>query len=180
MSAFEQDADRTNVSRIRNVVIILALTAIMSAYALLLIPQERWRTNVHATKGADSAIKYLEYQKAYQRRGRARQDRTDLLITASYFGAVEDMKTLISEGAEVNGTNERLVTPLISAVSGCQLSAVEYLLSQGADRSMETDQGFNAFDFAFYLNDVAVAALVRTKAMAPKPMRDFTVKISKD
>ena len=90
------------------------------------------------------------------------------------------MKQLISEGAEVNGTTERRVTALISAVSGCQLSAVEYLLSQGADRLMETDEGFNAFDFAFYLNDVRVAQLVRTNAMAPKPMKDFTVQISQD
>lgn len=134
MSASEMNADRATVSRAKNIIIILALTAAMSAYALLLVPHERWRTNVHA-KANTPSIEHLEYQKAYQRRGRGlhqRQDRTALLITASYFGELDDMKQLISEGAEVNGTTERRVTALISAVSGCQLSAVEYLLSQGA------------------------------------------------
>jgi ankyrin repeat protein len=124
---------------------------------------------------------YLEYQKAYQRRGQG-QDRTDLLILASYFGELDNMKKLISEGAEVNGTNERLVAPLISAAAGCQLSAVEFLLSIGADRSLQTDEGLNAFDFAFYLNDVAVARLVQIKNRGPRPRtpRDVTALIAEE
>ena len=181
ISTFGRIAPRTASAPIKNIGIILALAAVMSAYALLLIPNGRLRSNTHAMNAYQPSNGYLEYQKAYQRRGRG-QDRTALLLLASYFGELDHMNNLISEGAEVNGTNERLVTPLISAAAGCQLSAVEFLLSVGADPSRQTDEGLNAFDFAFSLNDVEVARLVKIKDRWPtsRTPRDITALIAKE
>jgi hypothetical protein len=181
ISTFGRITPRAASAPIKDIGIILALAAVMSAYALLLIPHERLRSNVHAMNAYQPSNGYLEYQKAYQRRGQGR-DRTALLLLASYFGELDHMTNLISEGAEVNGTNERLVTTLISAAAGCQLSAVEFLLSVGADPCLQTDEGLNAFDFAFSLNDVAVARLVKIENRWPtsKEPRDITALIAKE
>jgi len=110
-------------------------------------------------------------------------DRVAYLIIASYNGEMAEIKRLLAKDTDVNAANERGVTPLIAATAGCQLSVVEFFLSLGADPTPQTDEGFNAFDFAFYNNDVGIARLIRIEGRWPKPMAppiDITARISEE
>lgn len=190
---------------IKSAGINLALAAAMFGYALVLAPHQVWRWNsdkaeilkpaivnagvfqtgvfqtgifkseiVEAEPAAAAVMPSEQQQKA---------DRVAYLIIASYNGELAEIKRLLAEGADVNATNERGVTPLISATAGYQLGVVEFLLSLGADPTPQTDEGFNAFDFAFYNNDVGIARLIRIEGRWPKPMarpKDITARISEE
>ena len=76
---------------------------------------------------------------------------------------MQKMRSLVEEGADVNGKSESDVTPLISAASGNRQSAINFLLARAADKYAKTNESFAAFDFAAYNRNEAMARLVCTK-----------------
>ncbi|MGZ3519310.1 MAG: ankyrin repeat domain-containing protein [Vulcanimicrobiaceae bacterium] len=154
-----------------------ALGLAMFGYVSLVTPPERWRSFIQQRDASTAE------QREAERVEKQKSDRIAYLVAAAYTGDIDKVKSLIADGADVNGSNERFVTPLISAASGCQLSAVQFLLSRGADPAAETDEGFNAYDFAIFNNDVTIARLVKVGSRRGKPLAkpvDLSRRISEE
>jgi ankyrin repeat protein len=86
---------------------------------------------------------------------------------------MQKMRSLVEEGADVNGKSESGVTPLISAASGNRQSAINFLLARAADKYAKTNEGFAAFDFAAYNRNEAMARLlwIRFSAMSDAALK---------
>jgi hypothetical protein len=114
------------------------LGLLMFCYAAIFIPTERWP--LLATKQPPDA---------------------SWLINASKLGDIELMKSLLAQGADVNAADEEGVTPLIAASSYRQRPAVKLLLSRGANRSAQTNEGFIAYDFAKFDDELAAILAIK-------------------
>lgn len=72
---------------------------------------------------------------------------------------LEIARMLLEAGAEINAVQEGGFTPLMSATQNGHVEMVRLLLERGADRTMQTDDGRSAYNFADSHSDPAVAAL---------------------
>jgi ankyrin repeat protein len=70
---------------------------------------------------------------------------------------------LIEKGADVNAQQEGGFTPLMSAAQNGNAELTKLLLTHGADRNVETDDGKTAHDFAIEGKHDDVATLVAGK-----------------
>ncbi|MGY4503353.1 ankyrin repeat protein [Bradyrhizobium sp. GM24.11] len=63
------------------------------------------------------------------------------MISAASAGNLEQINKLLNADADPNATDEAGVTPLIAASIFSHETAVELLLSRGANRSLRTKEG---------------------------------------
>jgi ankyrin repeat protein len=93
-----------------------------------------------------------------------------VVSSAVYAGrGVPFLKLLVEHGADVNGKNSRRgYTPLLLAAQYGTVEQVEYLLSQGADRSARLDTGDDAVALATKAKNKKVVELLN-KAKAGPP-----------
>src|SRR5260221_231438 len=67
------------------------------------------------------------------------------LVMAAQTGNIEEMKTLLAKGAEINSKQAYSdYTPLMAAVMSNQTEAVKLLLEKGADVNRQNESGQNA------------------------------------
>ncbi|MEZ0260556.1 MAG: ankyrin repeat domain-containing protein [Alphaproteobacteria bacterium] len=66
------------------------------------------------------------------------------LVLAAQEGDIEKMKTLIKQGASIDGRDASEDTPLIGAAREDKLEAVKFLLKQGADPTLQNGIGKTA------------------------------------
>ena len=70
------------------------------------------------------------------------------LHDAAYDGKLAEVKTLVSQGADVNQKNADGAYPLNYAAAGNQLEVLHYLIAQGANVSAQDDVGDTALHCA--------------------------------
>jgi ankyrin repeat protein len=72
------------------------------------------------------------------------------LVIASYRGDAAVIQTLLSSGADVNGTNRAGITPLMGAAQSGHAALIPILLEAGADPEILSSSGYhqNALHFA--------------------------------
>ena len=70
------------------------------------------------------------------------------LFFAATCGNVEMLRFLVENGANVNGTDDFGVTPLMAAIANQLLDAVTFLIDQGADVNLQDSNGLTALHYA--------------------------------
>lgn len=84
------------------------------------------------------------------------------LHDAAKTGDVDQVKQLITEGANVNAADTTGITPLHSAAVGDHIAVAELLIAKGADVNAKTDNGVTPLHLAtFWGHDDMVALLKR-------------------
>ncbi len=71
-----------------------------------------------------------------------------LIDNIGYGDNLEQLKSVIRDGANINGTDENGITPLMMAVRHNRLDVVKYLVYCGANINMKNKDGENVFDIA--------------------------------
>ena len=86
------------------------------------------------------------------------QDNTgwDVLHCASQGGNSEVMELMLSHVSYIDSTTKEGVTSLMIAAGNDKLQAVKYLLKQGADPSLQNNDGWNVLHFASVSDNVAI------------------------
>lgn len=68
-------------------------------------------------------------------------------------GNIDELQTLLDNGADVNASGEHGYTPLHSAVEQGQLVVVRHLIAAGADVSITNNDGDTPLQLAFLLSE---------------------------
>lgn len=79
---------------------------------------------------------------------------------AATRGSIAEMETLLSAGADLNSPGEHGYTPLHNAVEQGAKEAVEWLISNGANRLAINDWGMSPSDLAAALNEHVIGELL--------------------
>jgi ankyrin repeat protein len=82
------------------------------------------------------------------------------LLTAVKEGRVDDVRTLLDEGADVEAKTERGLTALGFAAARGHIEVVRLLLEQGADVEAKTEGGLTALMAAAALGHIEVVRLL--------------------
>jgi ankyrin repeat protein len=82
---------------------------------------------------------------------------------AATRGAIDEMATLIANGAHINNSGEHGYTPLHNAVEQGHVLAVEWLLKHGADSSLQNANGLNPLDLAKALDENDIITLISSR-----------------
>ncbi len=69
------------------------------------------------------------------------------LMTSSVDGNLKGVKEALSNGANINTTDDYKHTPLMCAIKNNKFEVAEYLLSKGADYKLVAVDGFSAEKF---------------------------------
>ena len=83
------------------------------------------------------------------------------LSVAAVRGDVDEIRTLVAAGAQLNARGEHGYTALHSAVEQGHRDAVEFLLALGAERDIRTDIGLTPADLAELLDEPTIAIRLR-------------------
>ena len=83
---------------------------------------------------------------------------------AATRGSTQEMALLVAHGALVNDSGEHGYTPLHNAVEQGQLSAVLWLLDQGADTAVRNDAGETPAALARVLGENDIASVLEDAA----------------
>ncbi|EMO26065.1 ankyrin repeat protein, partial [Leptospira interrogans serovar Bataviae str. HAI135] len=97
------------------------------------------RGDVNALKQQIGSLKHLDEK---NRKGHT------LLMLAAYNGREEASQFLISQGADVNSTDQEGNSILMGAAFKGHVRVVEILLNAGADKNYKNPKGQNAFQFS--------------------------------
>lgn len=97
------------------------------------------------------------------------------LYTAAFDGDIDTAKRALRKGANVNWKDEYGWTPLMRASEKGNTDMVEFLLVNGADRSIKNNVGVNAMDIAQLKNH----SLTRQKLDTLFPKKDDAIKLVK-
>jgi hypothetical protein len=65
------------------------------------------------------------------------------LHSAAYIGDLEIVKVLLKAGANINAKDKHIGTPLCDAARGSQIDVAAYLLSQGADKTITSEDKYS-------------------------------------
>jgi len=110
-------------------------------------PQRRATTFTRST-----AQPYLiDAEEEYARPRPGRQGRTKTLHDAARGGDVDQVKLLLSEGADVNLRNRMNWTPLHTAVQNRKQEVIELLIAEGADVNAKNNRGQTPLMAAIYI-----------------------------
>jgi hypothetical protein len=91
----------------------------------------------------------------------------DALVTASYHGAHELVRSLVEGGADINITNDYGDTAIMVAIEYRHHAIFEYLLDRGANINIINEDGNTALDMAKYYDSDAVELLVARGGTGP-------------
>lgn len=85
------------------------------------------------------------------------------LISSLIEGNIEDIKALLSKGANINEQDTNGQVPLIRAVWESHTSIVKFLLENGADINIADVEGWTALKYAEELEENEIAKLLRSE-----------------
>jgi ARC6-like, IMS domain/Ankyrin repeats (3 copies) len=116
------------------------------------------------------------------------------LIFAVIEGNIEDIKSLLSKGANINEQDTNGQIPLIRAVWESHTHVVRFLLENGADINITDVEGWTALKYAEELEENEIAKLLRSgksysnfhkseqflSIPTPKPGLTLDIKMSRD
>ncbi|MGB7274278.1 MAG: IMS domain-containing protein [Geitlerinemataceae cyanobacterium] len=85
------------------------------------------------------------------------------LISSVLKGNIEDIKALLSKGANVNEQDTNGQIPLIRAVWESHTSVVKFLLENGADINIADAEGWTALKYAEELGENEISRLLQTE-----------------
>jgi hypothetical protein len=91
----------------------------------------------------------------------------DALVTASYHGEYELVRSLVENGADINITNDYGDTAIMVAIEYRHHAIFEYLLDHGANINIINEDGNTALDIAKYYDTDAVELLVARGGTGP-------------
>lgn len=96
------------------------------------------------------------------------------LCEASARGNINNISSLISSGANVNGRDESGKTPIVRAIETKQLEVVQELLNQGASRAVaDTAKKLPPLFWAAEGGDLAIATLLLRRGCDPREKTMF-------
>ena len=95
--------------------------------------------------------------------------KADALFRDAGGGSLEDVKSIVQGGGDVNWRRDDGRTPLMSAAEAGHAEIVAFLLSQGADPSARDANGRTAFDLARTAGAMDVARLLQNPVPAAVP-----------
>jgi hypothetical protein len=99
----------------------------------------------------------------------------EALISKASGGYLEEIKSIVEGGGDVNWQTTAGTTPLMAAVSAGSSEVVQYLIAQGADPSLRNQNGKTAADQARQSGNTALLALLEKKPETRKSAPETTV-----
>lgn len=105
------------------------------------------------------------------------------LVRDASGGYLEEVKSIVAGGGDVNWQLSDGHSPLMGAASGGHTDIVKYLLEQGADPALKDEKGKTALDYARQsgANDIVkLLSSIKRDTPAPKPVSNTPTDTKKD
>ena len=79
------------------------------------------------------------------------------------YGTIDEMKKILIEGVDINSLSEYESTPLHDAISSSNPEMALFLLEEGADPSIQDNEGYTALHLAVLFPNIEIAEKILKK-----------------